>query len=297
MASKKRKVYFSTIQAKCFMLYELQEDRTVIKSQIFDPIVTRYEKAKQNGDYSLFQKKIDDTDEVFIVSNLHYEENGSILCGSVSRGKTKIERNLRERNPETFDIKELVPDVGNVFEEYSYFAVSIPKMQMAYLGDPAVSTNIPALVLTLLRPTVNVNYELQERSLMDVDIKQRIKQLGSKVVVKGVMKGQEQHISGGLQSLGKLEKALGAKFTATVNVHASVKRILTDSDIDTITSVATQDEGFSSFTFADERDTDKEIIDVIKNQVRYSKDIELTPEEREQPTAIWSKLCASFSSR
>lgn len=294
MKKNKRNVYFSTIQAKRFMLYELQEDRLTIKSEIFDPIVARYEKAKQDGDYMLFQIKIESSNEVFIISNLHYEENGDVLCGSVSRGKTKIERNLRERNPETFDIKELVPDEGNVFEEYSYFAISIPKMRMAYLAEPAVSTNIPALVLTLLKPTVNVNYELEERSLMDIDIKRRIKQLGNRVTVKGVMKGQEQRIIGGMQSFRELEKAMGTKFTAIVSLRAKVSRILNDDDIDTITKVATQDEGFSSFTFADERDTDEEIIDIIKNQVRYSKEIELNSHERENPSIIWSKLCASF---
>ena len=40
--------------------------------------------------------------------------------------------------------------------------------------------------------------------------------------------------------------------------------MLSDEDIDTITSLATQEQGYSSFTFADEKDADKEIIDVIK---------------------------------
>lgn len=94
---------------------------------------------------------------------------------------------MRECNPETFSVKELVPSEGNVFEEYSFFAISIQKMQMAYLSDPAVSTNIPGLVLTLLRPSVNIKFNLEESSLYDYDIKKKIKQLGNKVAVYGIM--------------------------------------------------------------------------------------------------------------
>ena len=115
------------------------------------------------------------------------------------------------------------------------------------------------------------------------------------MIVRGTLIGQEQKVVGGLPSIGTLEKAMGAKFSATVNVRARIGRRLTDADIDTIASTATQEEGFSSFTFADEKDADKEVIDVIKNQVRYSKNIELSAEERKQPTVIWSKLCGSFN--
>ena len=60
-----------------------------------------------------------------------------------------------------------------MFEEYSFFAISIQKMQMAYLSDPAVSANIPGLVLTLFTPSVNINYFLEESSLYDHDIKKK----------------------------------------------------------------------------------------------------------------------------
>lgn len=293
MANKKRKVYFSALQARLMLSHELQEDRSIIKNDIFDPIVRKYVSAMENGDYSSFQRKVEASNEVFMVSMLHYENN--VLCGIVSHGSPKIERYLRECNPETLDVKELVPEAGNVFEIYSFFAVSISKMQMAYLGDTSVSNNIPALILALLRPTININYELEESSLLEMDIKKKIRQLGNKVVVRGTLIGQEQKIVGGLPSIGTLEKAMGTKFSATINVRARIGKRLTDADIDTITNTATQEEGFSSFTFADENDIDKEVIDVIRNQVRYSRSIELSAEERKQPTVIWSKLCSSFN--
>ena len=292
MASKKRKVYFSALQVRWMLTHELQEDRAAIKSEIFDPIVEKYNTSKENGDFSDFQKKVEESQEVFMVSMLHYENN--VLCGIVSHGTPKIERYLRECNPETFSVKELVPSEGNVFEEYSFFAISIQKMQMAYLSDSAVSTNIPALVLLLLRPVVNINYELEESCLLDTDIKKKIKQLGDKVVVKGTLVGKEEQVIGGLESIGTLERAMGTKFRATINVKAKLGRKLTDADIEAITGAATQDEGFSSFTFADEKDADQEVIDVIKNQVRFSKKIELTAEERKIPSAIWKKLCGAF---
>lgn len=292
MANKKRKVYFSALQARVMMTNELQDDRIVIKSEIFDPIVEKYNKAKNNGDFSDFQRKIGEGQEVFMVSMLHYE--GNVLCGIVSHGTPQIERYLRECNPDTFSVKELVPSKGNVFEEYSFFAISIQKMQMAYLSDSAVSTNIPALVLHLLKPSVNINYEFEESSLFETDIKKKIKQLGDRVIVKGTLKGQEQQVINGLESIKTLQKAMGTRFSAVVKVKARLGKSLTDADIDAITNTATQEEGFSSFTFADERDEDKEVIDVIKNQVRFSKTIELASEERKMDSSIWKKLCSVF---
>ena len=69
---------------------EAEEDRTKIKTEIFDPIVAKYDAAKEKGDFSAFQRKIDDGEEVFMVSMLHYE--GNVLCGIVSHGTPKIER-------------------------------------------------------------------------------------------------------------------------------------------------------------------------------------------------------------
>lgn len=292
MATKKRKVFFSSVQVRFMLTHELLEDREKIKTDIFDPIIEKYNAAKESGDFSPFQRKIEGSNEVYMVSMLHYKDHN--LCGVVSHGSPQIQRYLRQCNPETFDVKELVPDDGNVFEEYSFFAISITKMQMAFLNDSAVSSNIPSLVLSLLHPSVNVNYDLEERSMLDVDIKQKIKNLGDNIVIKGVMIGQEQRVVGGLPSIATMQNAMGTKFEAKINVKARVRKKLTDHDIEIIQMNATQDEGFSSFTFADERDADKEIIDVIKNRVRTSKTIELSDSERMEPTAVWTKLCASF---
>lgn len=292
MANRKRNVYFSTLQARKMMTNELQEDRAIIKSDIFDPIVKRYDEAKEKGDFSDFQRKIGDGQEVFMVSMLHYE--GNVLCGIISHGTPKIERYLRECNPETFCVKELVPSEGNVFEQYSFFAISIRKMQMAYLSDPAVSKNIPLLVLQLLKPSIDINYELEESCLLDSDIRKKIKQLGDNVIVRGTIVGKEEKVIGGLESIRTLQKAMGTKFSATVNVKTKLKIKLTDAAIDVITDTATQDEGFSSFTFADASEEDREVIDVIKNQVRFSKKIELAADEQNMPHIIWEKLSDAF---
>ena len=69
---------------------------------------------------------------------------------------------------------------------------------------------------------------------------------------------------------------------------------LSDEDIDVILETAAK-EDFSSFIFTDERDSDKEVIDVIRNHVRFSKNIELSAEERKKPAAIWRKLCGTLS--
>ena len=294
MASKKRKVFFSKIQFRKMLSLELEEDREIIKNEIFDGIVDRYNKAIEKGDFSMFQRKREEADDVFMVSMLHYV--GNTLCGIISHGSPKIERYLQERNPETFDVKELVPEKGNVFEEYSFFSISIPKLQIAYLGAQYVSNNIPALIVELLRKSV-VNHELEEKTMLDVDIKKKIRKLGDSVVVRGTMIGQEQKVFGGLPSIRTLEKAMGTAFSATVTVRAKFSAKLSDSDIDIITSTATQEEGFSSFTFEDEKDADNEVIDVIKNQVLYTKRIELSNEERKQPDVIWRKLSESFDAR
>ena len=290
--NKKRKVYFSALQARMMLSNETEEDRAKVKAEIFDPIVAKYDDAKKTGDFSDFQQKIEDGAEVFMVSMLHYE--GNVLCGIVSHGTPIIERNLRECNPETFNVKELVPSEGNVFEEYSFFAISIQKMQMAYLSDPAVSTNIPGLVLTLLIPSVNPNYFLEESSLYEHDIKKKIKQLGNKVAVYGTIKGQEERIIGGIPSFKTLEQRLGGKLKSELKIKAKLGKQLSDEDIDVILETAAK-EDFSSFIFTDERDSDKEVIDVIRNHVRFSKNIELSAEERKKPAAIWRKLCGTLN--
>lgn len=293
MANKKRKVFFSALQVRLMMTNELQKDKTVIKKEIFDPIVEKYNQATKSGDFSLFQRKLDQGEEVFMVSMLHYK--GTVLCGIVSHGTPKIERYLRECNPETFSVKELTPSEGNIFEEYSYFAISIPKLQIAYLNNTAISTNIPVLVLALLAPSISIDYVLEESCLLDHDIKRKIQQLGDNVVVRGTMEGQEERVIGGLPSIKTLQTTMGSKFTAVIKVKAKLGRKLTDDDIDIITRTATQDEGFSTFTFADERDEDKEVIDVIRNQARLSRTIELTDEERKMPNVIWQKLSSAFN--
>jgi hypothetical protein len=141
---------------------------------------------------------------------------------------------------------------------------------------------------------VNVNYDFEERSMLDVDIRQKIKNLGNNIVINGVIVGQEQRVVGGLQSVATMENAMGTKFEAKIKVRARVSKKLTDEDIEIIRKNATIDEGFTSFTFADEGDNDNEIIDVIKNRVRTTKTIELSDSERMDPNVVWTKLCASF---
>lgn len=292
MAKSKRNVFYSTVQVRYMLTHELLEDRAKIKELIFDPIIENYNTAKETGDFSLFQRKLERSNEVFMISMLHYRDNN--VCGVVSHGSPRMQRYLRQCNPETFDVKELVPDDGNVFEEYSFFAISITKMQMAYLSDSAVSSNIPSLVLSLFHPSVNVNYDFEERAMLDADIKQKIKNLGNNIVINGVIVGREEHVVGGMQSIATMQNALGAKFEARIKVRAKVQKKLTDEDIEIIRNNATMDEGFTSFTFADESNNDNEVIDVIKNRIRTTKSIELSDNERMDPNAVWTKLCASF---
>lgn len=86
---------------------------------------------------------------------------------------------------------------------------------------------------------------------------------------------------------------MGGKLKSELKVKAKLGKQLSDEDIDVILETAANEE-FSSFTFTDERDSDKEVIDVIRNHVRFSKNIELSAEERKIPTAIWRKLCGTL---
>lgn len=131
--------------------------------------------------------------------------------------------------------------------------------------------------------------------MLDFDIKKKLKQLsGKKITVKGSLANKEETVIGGMRSLKTIEQTLGTKMKATVTISARVSKVLTDQDIDTITELATTDEGFSSFTFQDEMDSDKEIIDVIRRQTYFTKGITLNKEEQQQPDAIWQKLCGAF---
>ena len=68
MATKKRKVFYSSVQVRFMLTHELLEDREKIKSEIFDPIITKYNDAKESGDFSLFQRKNEGNNEVYMVS-------------------------------------------------------------------------------------------------------------------------------------------------------------------------------------------------------------------------------------
>ena len=292
MKDQKRKVYFSSLQVRIMLSHELETDQAKIRSDVFDRIVAAYAKAEESGTYTNFQSKIDD--EVLMISKLHYV--GDCLCGIVGRGIPKIYRFLRECNPETFGTKELTPSEGNLFEEYSFFAIAVSKLQMAFLNNTAISQNIPRLVVSILRNSLGGTiYEFEESTMLDFDIKKKLKQLsGKKITVKGSLANKEETVIGGMRSLKTIEQTLGTKMKATVNVSARVSKVLTDQDIDTITELATTDEGFSSFTFQDEMDSDKEIIDVIRRQTYFTKGITLNKEEQQQPEAIWQKLCGAF---
>lgn len=292
MKDQKRKVYFSSLQVRFMLSHELESDNAVIKSEVFDRILSKYKNAEESGNYSDFQAKVDD--EIIMVSQLHYI--GNHLCGIIGRGIPQIHRFLRECNPDTLSTKELTPEKGNLFEEYSFFAISISRMQMAFLNNPAISPNIPKQVLSILRKSLgNATYEFEESKLLDLDIKGKLKQLsGKKIIVKGALANKEEQVVGGMRTLKTIEQALGTKMKATVNVTAKLTKQLTDYDIDIITNLATTDEGFSSFTFQDEMDSDKEIIDVIRRQTYLTKQIVLTKEEQQQPDHIWQKLCNAF---
>lgn len=53
------------------MSLEEEKDRTRIKTEIFGPVVAKYDVAKEIGDFSAFQQKITDSEEVFMVSCVH----------------------------------------------------------------------------------------------------------------------------------------------------------------------------------------------------------------------------------
>lgn len=217
MAKKKsqgRRVYFSALRVHRICYHEPETDRQAIKADLFDRFVSEYEKAQASGDFTNFQHKLAD-DEVLMVSMLHYV--GNDLCGIIGRCSPKVDRFLRERNLDTFGTKELTPSEGNLFEEYTYFAISTSRLQIAYLSNSAVSSNIPYLVIHILRQNSgNALYEMEPDTLIDTDIKKKLKSLGTKIKVQGTVVNQEQHIIGGMQSLRQLENTLSTKFSAKV---------------------------------------------------------------------------------
>lgn len=271
MASNKRNVYFSKLEVRQVLSYEPITDPAIIKKEIFDRCEAHYKRAEQTGDYSLFQKKYGDEDEdVFTVSKLHYIKD--CLCGIVGHGQPRIKRFLHERNPETFDEKELQPSEGHLFEEYSYFAISTRKLQLAYLDNSTVSRNIPALIISILRSCLDESlYEVNEQTMIDRDIKKKMRELGDKVVVSGVVLGQERNIIGGMQTLARLEKTMSTKFSARVQLRATLSKRLTPEEIEEITSSADGEDGLVSFSFANAHDEEKEVIDVIRRQVYFTK--------------------------
>ena len=121
MKSINRKVYFSKIRIVRMLTNEGEENREVLKTEVFDRLISAYNVSAETGDYASFQQQIDD--DVIMLSNLHYV--GDCICGMIGRGSKKIYKFLCERNPNTFGTKELQPSEGSLFEFYTYFSISL----------------------------------------------------------------------------------------------------------------------------------------------------------------------------
>lgn len=294
MANDKRKVYFSALTVRKMLSNEREHNKTAIKSDFFDQVVENYKKAQTSGEYKLFQKSNDGGNTVLMISSLHYE--GNILCGIVGRCSRKVNRFLRERNPETFGTKALTSSAGNLFEEYTYFAISPEYLKLAFLNNDAVSSNIPRLVTNIMQQCAgNSIYYLEVDILLDRDIKSKLKNMNGNIQVNGTISGQERRIIGGMPSLKRIEETLGTRFQAKLKISGRINKNLSDDEIDQITQSATIDEGFESFSFSESIDEEKEVIDIIKKQAYLSRTIQLTEAEREQSDVIWSRIRSCFN--
>lgn len=294
MADIKRKIYFTKLQFRKMLSHEEETDIGIINS-VFSRYADAYYQAESSGDYSNFVVKNKNTDEIFAVTRLHFE--GNVLCGIVGRYATRIKGFLRETDIKTFSTKEIEPSSPESrFEIYSYFAIVPHLLKIAYLSDTSISSNIPRMVLDILRSNNGDGiYEVELTQLVDSDIKDKLKKMEGKIRVKGWIEGQEDAIAGGMQSLRSLETVFGSKITAKIRLTAGVSKRFTDDDIDEIIKLCTVDSGYSTICFEEEQDEEKEIVDVIKKQVAYTNTITLTPEEIYNEEVIWRKLCESLA--
>lgn len=289
MPSEKRKVYFSSITARTMLDNTPVKDLPTIQ-QIFQQTENAYRTALQSGNVDCFQIGNSDK-EVLMITDLHYTHN--FLCGRIGRCTKGVNQFLRESNPLTFAGKELTPSEGNLFENYSYFVISPAKMRVGYLRNNKVCTNIPKLIMALLRRNLgSLPYELEISDLMDYDIKSKIKAMKNSVVVKGRISGQDISVVNGMRSIGRIRQVTGTPLKTTVTIYARVNKPLTDADIDEITDVVTGEEGFDAFTVMEEEDEEQEVVDVVKRQSSLSRAIDLTAEERKQQDVIWQKMCS-----
>ena len=292
MANSRKKVYYSAITIREMLSNEPISDYSIIRS-VFDQTENSYTDAISRKDVHGFQIA-HSGESVLILTDLHYVDD-RYLCGRVGCCSSHVNLFLRESNPQTFSGNELTPSAGNLFENYSYFAISIAQRRIGYLNNDKVSPNIPKLVISILRRNLgSQHYELELTTMLDYDIKEKIKKLDGSIVVQGTICGQDAMVVGGMRSLKRLETAMSTRMRTTIKLKASITKKLSDSDIDEITDVVNGNEGFSAFTLAEEESEEKETIDVLKRQAYLSRSIELSTEEQKSPDAIWRKMCSTF---
>lgn len=227
MADIKRKIYFTKLQFRKMLSHEEETDIGIINS-VFSRYADAYYQAESSGDYSNFVVQNKNTDEIFAVTRLHFE--GNVLCGIVGRYATRIKGFLRETDIKTFSTKEIEPSSPESrFEIYSYFAIVPHLLKIAYLSDTSISSNIPRMVLDILRSNNGDGiYEIELTQLVDSDIKDKLKKMEGKIRVKGWIEGQEDAIAGGMQSLRSLETVFGSKITAKIRLTAGVSKRFTN---------------------------------------------------------------------
>lgn len=291
MANEKQKVYFMKMRVRKMLYQEEFFDIPTIKKEIFDVFADEYQKAESTDNYASFTREYKTSNEIFAITKLHYR--GDILCGIIGRFTNGIKGFIRETNLQTFDTKEIVPtDPRNKFEEYTYFAISVSTLRIAYIPNRSIGPNIPLLVLNVLRQNSRDGiYEIELWQLFDRDIKKKLQSMGPSVKVTGWIEGKEALVSGGMPSLKRFEELFGSRVTTKIRFSSKCRKPLTEEDAAEIIRLSSSDDGYTSVCFEDEEDEQHEVIDVIKRVASLSREIILSPAERKDSEIIWKRLC------
>lgn len=257
---------------------EYIKDSFTISNEILGKALSNYSKASNIHDFStLSWKPTADDITTYLVSKLRLENN--ILFGEIGCCIERLPGLYRERNTGTLATLEIEPsDACNLFEAYTYFALSASSQKLAIFWNGDVTSDIDGVIVNILLKMIQgAPYSITCQQLINQDIKSRLKNLGSNIVIKGYIKNAEKLVSNQKMSFKQIEKSLGKEVNASIKFKVKVSEKLTEQQIDDLMCLQ-GDKDYSSVRISGMDET-QEVIDIIKRSVAISGSLKLSEAE------------------
>jgi len=271
---------------------ETENSTSTICQDILKKAADNYGSAVEKGALDQFSISVGASDELLMLGRLNFKDNN--LCGVLGRCYGKIKGFVRERDTTTLETREITPSSANsMFETYTYFVLSGSERKIAYMRSGGIGRDIPGCIIAVLKKCIGgAPYEIELEEMYETDIEKKLSELGDRITITGTIDNVGSYIAKQMPSFAAFERGIGTPFRAKAKFSAKKDKRLTQDQIRTILSLSAVD-GYSSIKFEDE-DEAHEVIDVIKKNIAFSKNIDIDDAEMQDANCIWGKILANF---